>query len=67
MRTIKIKGMSCAHCVAAVTRALSEIKGIKNVKVDLSRGEATFDEDYPVDLAIVIKQVEKAGYRVESS
>ena len=36
MATIKIKGMSCNHCVMAVTKALNEIAGIKNVKVDLS-------------------------------
>ncbi|MGB5233404.1 MAG: cation transporter, partial [Desulfoprunum sp.] len=34
MATIKIKGMSCQHCVAAVTKALSELPGISNVKVD---------------------------------
>jgi copper chaperone CopZ len=28
MPTIKVKGMSCQHCVASVTKALSEIEGI---------------------------------------
>ncbi|MEA1933584.1 MAG: cation transporter [Thermodesulfobacteriota bacterium] len=44
MAKIKIKGMSCNHCVMAVTKALNEIEGIKNVKVDLAKGEADFDE-----------------------
>ncbi len=43
MTTIKIKGMSCNHCVMAVTKALNEIEGIKNVKVDLAKGEADLD------------------------
>lgn len=43
MATIKIKGMSCQHCVAAVTKALSELPGVSNVKVDLGRGEANYD------------------------
>ncbi len=47
MKTIKIKGMSCQHCVKAVTKALSEIAGIKDVTVDLERGEASFDETSP--------------------
>lgn len=64
MRTIKIKGMSCNHCVMAVTKALDEIEGIKDVKVDLEKGEATFDETKPVDMATISEQIEKAGYEV---
>ncbi len=40
MATIKIKGMTCNHCVMAVTKALNEIDGIKDVKVDLEKGDA---------------------------
>ena len=64
MTTIKIKGMSCNHCVMAVTRALNEIEGIKNVKVDLAKGEADFDEVKPVDMDLVRKAIRKAGYEV---
>lgn len=64
MKTIKIKGMSCNHCVMAVTKALNGIEGIKDVKVDLEKGEATFDEARPVDMAIISEQIEKAGYGV---
>ncbi len=64
MKTIKIKGMSCNHCVMAVTKALNGIEGIKDVKVDLEKGEATFDETKPVDMAIISEQIERAGYEV---
>jgi len=64
MATIKIKGMSCNHCVMAVARALNEIEGIKNVKVDLAKGEADFDEVKPVDMDLVRKAIRKAGYEV---
>ncbi|HVO66123.1 MAG TPA: cation transporter [Syntrophales bacterium] len=64
MTTIKIKGMSCNHCVMAVTKALSKIEGIKNIKVDLKKGEATFDEMKPIDMAVVKEQIRKAGYEV---
>ena len=37
MATVKIKGMTCNHCVMAVTKALNEIDGIKDVKVDLEK------------------------------
>ena len=65
MTQIKIRGMSCNHCVAAVTKALNEIEGIQEVKVDLSKGEATFEEVRPVDMGIVRDAVKKAGYEVE--
>ncbi len=64
MKTIKIKGMSCNHCVMAVTKTLNKIEGIKNVTVDLKKGEATFDEAKPVDMAAVKEQIRKAGYEV---
>jgi copper chaperone len=64
MATIKIKGMSCNHCVMAVTRALNEIEGIKNVKVDLAKGEADFDEVKTFDMDLVRKAIRKAGYEV---
>jgi len=64
MKTIKIKGMSCNHCVMAVTRVLRDIDGIRNVKVDLKRGEATFDEIEPVDMEDITERIKKAGYDV---
>jgi copper chaperone len=64
MKTIKIKGMSCNHCVMAVTRALRDIDGIKNVKVDLKSGEATFDEIEPIDMEDIAERIKKAGYDV---
>jgi len=63
MATIKIKGMTCNHCVMAVTKALNEIEGIKGVKVDLERGEAFF-EGKPVDMDLVREKIKKAGYEV---
>ena len=64
MATVKIKGMTCNHCVMAVTKALSEIEGVQGVNVDLSKGEATFEEAQPVDMSVVKEGVKKAGYEV---
>lgn len=62
--TVKIKGMSCNHCVMAVTKALNEIRGISNVNVDLEKGQATFERDESVDLKAVEQRIEKAGYEI---
>ena len=64
MKTIKIKGMTCNHCVMAVTKTLEKIDGVKNVKVDLAKAEATFDEVKPVDIEIVKERIRKAGYDI---
>jgi copper chaperone len=64
MKTIKIKGMSCQHCVKAVTKTLSEIDGIKDVQVDLAKGEATFDEVQPIDQGLLRERIKKAGYEL---
>ncbi len=64
MKSIKIKGMSCQHCVMAVTKTLSAIDGIKNVQVDLKTETATYEETKPVDANVVAAAVKKAGYDV---
>jgi copper chaperone len=44
--TLKISGMTCGHCVAAVTRALENQEGVTAARVDLEAGRAeiVFDE-----------------------
>ena len=64
MKTIKINGMSCDHCVMAVTKALNEIDGIENVRVDLKKGEANFEEKASVDMSLIKEKIEKAGFQV---
>ncbi|HOG17364.1 MAG: Copper chaperone CopZ [Syntrophaceae bacterium PtaU1.Bin231] len=64
MKTIRIKGMTCRHCVMAVTKALSSIDGVKDVRVDLEKGEASFEEERPVDMETVRQKIVKAGYEI---
>jgi len=64
MKSIKIKGMSCQHCVMAVTRALEAIEGIRDVHVNLSSGTATYQEDNPVPADVVAAAIRKAGYDI---
>ncbi|OGP67598.1 MAG: mercury transporter [Deltaproteobacteria bacterium RBG_16_44_11] len=48
----------------AVTKALGAIDGIKDVKVDLKTGTATYDEVKPVDASVIAEAIKKAGYDV---
>lgn len=45
MDTIKVSGMSCQHCVGAVTKALEGIEGLEKVVVDLTAGEVSFSSN----------------------
>ena len=64
MKTIKVKGMSCQHCVKAVTKALGDIEGVRDVKVDLAKGEASFEETVPVALEVLQEKIKKAGFEI---
>ena len=64
MKSIKIKGMSCQHCVMAATKALNAVDGIKDVNVDLKSGVATYTEVKTVDPAIITAAIKKAGYEI---
>ena len=64
MATIKIKGMSCQHCVASVTKALSEIAGITDVQVNLEEGEATFNEQSPIEEQVIKDAIARIGFEV---
>ena len=64
MSTIKVKGMSCQHCVASVTKALSDIEGITDVQVSLEKGEATFNDNNPVPEQTIKDAISSIGFEV---
>ncbi len=64
MATVKIKGMSCGHCVNSTKEALEAIDGIYNVQVDLEKGEATYDGN--VDMDVVENAITTIGFEVVS-
>lgn len=61
---LKVKGMSCQHCVMSVTKALGQLEGIKNVQVDLPKGEVRFDNTRAVASDRIEKAIADAGYEV---
>jgi copper ion binding protein len=64
MEKIKIQGMTCQHCVMSVSKALNSIPGLKNVRVNLVSGEATFENSQSVSPDKIRQAVEDAGYKV---
>ncbi len=64
--TVTIRGMTCGHCVNAVTDAISKLDGVTRVEVDLATGVATVDSDQPLDRAALAGAVDEAGYELVS-
>lgn len=62
MMTLQIGGMTCGHCVRAVTQALESVTGAERVSVSLESGRAAVEG--AADLQALIRAVEQEGYEV---
>lgn len=60
-----VHGMSCAHCVAAITAAVSPLPGVDFVDVDVAAG--TVRVEGSPDAAQVAAAIEDAGYDVTAA
>jgi copper chaperone len=61
--TYKVEGMSCEHCVNAITSEVTAVAGVMAVGVDLAAGTVTVAGDGPDDGAIRAA-IDEAGYAV---
>ena len=64
--TFSVRGMTCGHCVAAVTEELSALDGVTDVAVDLPGGAVTVASTAPLDREAVRAAVDEAGYELVS-
>ena len=62
--TYTVSGMTCQHCVNAVTGELSSLTGVDDVQVDLGSGAVTVTSAAPLDEADVRAAVDEAGYEL---
>ena len=62
--TYTVVGMTCGHCVSAVTEEVSQLPGVTAVDVDLASGGLTVTSEAPVEETAVRAAVEEAGYEV---
>ena len=58
---LKVDGMTCDHCVRAVTEAISGVAGVAEARVDLNAGSATLTGE-GVDLEAVVAAIVEEGY-----
>ncbi len=62
--TYTVTGMTCGHCVSAVTEEVTAVPGVTAVDVDLASGRLTVTSDAPVDDDAVRAAVDEAGYEL---
>jgi copper chaperone CopZ len=60
--TLHIEGMSCGHCLNAVSRALGAVPGVRIDAIRIGRADVSYDESNtgPAQLAAAVSD---AGYR----
>jgi copper chaperone len=61
-----VKGMTCGHCVSAVTAEVERIEGVTGVDVDLATGSVTVSSAAALDHQAVREAVDEAGYELEA-
>ncbi|WP_176611573.1 heavy-metal-associated domain-containing protein [Actinomadura sp. WMMB 499] len=64
--TYSVTGMTCGHCVSAVTEEVEQVAGVTNVDVDLKAGTVTVTSEGPVDVELIRAAVDEAGYELKA-
>ncbi len=64
LKKYTVEGMTCNHCVHHVTMALSEVEGVKDVKVSLAEKSALVNSEDNVQFETLKAAVEEAGYKL---
>jgi copper chaperone len=59
-----VTGMSCQHCVRAITDEVGAVPGVREVQVDLAAGRVSITSEVPLDDAVVRAAIDEAGYEV---
>ena len=60
-KTYRVEGMTCEHCVRAVTDEVSKVAGVTHVDVDLAGGTVEVTGE-ALDDGAVAAAVDEAGY-----
>ena len=56
-----VTGMTCDHCVRAITEAVNGVDGVQDAKVSLDEKKATVEGDN-LDAAAIVAAIEEEGY-----
>ncbi len=62
-RTLKIKGMSCGHCVMALKKELEKIGGLTVLSVEIGSAEVSWNGQ-EIDETMLGAAVNEAGFKL---
>lgn len=62
--TYKVSGMTCDHCINAVTSELLGIEGVTAVDISLDTGEVRVTNSRELTIAEVSAAIDEAGYEL---
>ncbi|MBJ7607805.1 MAG: heavy-metal-associated domain-containing protein [Candidatus Dormibacteraeota bacterium] len=62
--TYRVVGMTCGHCVDAVSTEMAKLAGVTGVEVDLNSGAVKVTSTGPLAAADVVAAVDEAGYEL---
>ena len=65
MKSLKVNGMRCGHCKAAVEEAAAKIQGVRNPQVNLEEKVLQFEEAGPVDMQALRSAISDIGFDPE--
>jgi copper chaperone CopZ len=62
--TYRVSGMTCQHCVNAVTAEITKLDGVTGVEVDLPSGDVTVTSAVELSEGDIRAAVDEAGYEL---
>lgn len=63
--TLSVPGISCGHCVAAITGEVQVVAGVERVEVSIDAKTVTVTVTGTVDVAAIEAAITEAGYEVD--
>jgi copper ion binding protein len=60
--TWTVEGMTCQHCVTAVTEEVSGLPGVTSVRVELASGSVVVESAEVIERDAIAAAVDEAGY-----
>jgi copper ion binding protein len=62
----RVNGMTCGHCVGAVTREVTALEPVTEVHVELETGDVTVESTRPLTHDEIAAAIDEAGYELVS-
>ncbi len=67
-KNLKVKGMTCESCKKLIENNVSDLDGVKEIKVDYATGKGHVDFDYEkINMAQILGKIKEKGYECNTA